>query len=104
MLTLDQLQRKGGRWSIGVFCARRSQSPLIIFFYIVIKREFYGNWCSPFLVFNRLSLRRLERPFLGCTTLLLVEGMSRLGGLLLYAYFEPFGRKEIGDVLKMRSC
>ena len=57
-----------------------------------------------FLVFNGLVSRRLGRLFLNGMTLLLVEGLLRLGGLHLYVYFGSSRRKEIEDVLKMKSC
>lgn len=50
---------------------------------IGIRQDFYGSWCSPFLVFGGLYLSWLGRLSQGDMVLLQIEDVLRLGELLL---------------------
>ena len=64
-------KEEGGRWSLGVPCAKRSQNILITFSFIVIRLGYYGIWWSIFgiqwVIFAsiRETLLGWHDPFVG---------------------------------------
>ena len=86
-----------GTCQIDVSCVKMKKKLTTIFFCFVTKLVCCGIWFSPFLMCNGLCISPWGVTCLDGMTLLWVKEGWRRGGLLLYAFYGPYGRKGMEE-------